>query len=236
MKHLDTFSGIGGFALAASWVWGAEYEIHSFVEIEPFCQKVLKKHWPNVPIHSDIRTYKHDGTAIDLLTGGPPCQATSVASAIQGCRTGETLYPDMGRVVSLVRPQWVIVEQPSGNKEWENSVKTHLEGIGYTVTKLKRQVSDIGGFHQRRRVFFIANSSGKRFVQVAGFGKPPPAEQVPWTTAPRGAWRSARTGTCRMDDGIPDWVDRIKSLGNAIVPQMVVPIMQAIRDIEDGDN
>jgi DNA (cytosine-5)-methyltransferase 1 len=55
MKHLDLFSGIGGFALAASWVWGPEHEIVSFVEIDPFCQKVLKKHWPDVPIISDIR-------------------------------------------------------------------------------------------------------------------------------------------------------------------------------------
>ena len=60
MKHLDLFSGIGGFALAASWVWGAEHEIYSFVEIEPFCQKVLKKHWPDVPIISDIRDVTYE--------------------------------------------------------------------------------------------------------------------------------------------------------------------------------
>ena len=52
MKHLDLFSGIGGFSLAANWVWGAEHHIHAFVEIDPFCQKVLKKHWPNVAIHT----------------------------------------------------------------------------------------------------------------------------------------------------------------------------------------
>ncbi|MFA5261854.1 MAG: DNA cytosine methyltransferase, partial [Candidatus Omnitrophota bacterium] len=49
MKHIDLFSGIGGFSLAASWVWGEEHHIHSFVEIDQFCQKVLKKHWPTVP-------------------------------------------------------------------------------------------------------------------------------------------------------------------------------------------
>ena len=60
MNHLDLFSGIGGFALAASWVWGEEHNIHSFVEIDPFCQKVLRKHWSDVPIHSDIKEYTVD--------------------------------------------------------------------------------------------------------------------------------------------------------------------------------
>ena len=63
---MDLFSGIGGFALAAQWVWGKEHEIVSFCEIDPFCQKVLKKHWPDVPIHDDIKTLKGDnfGNAI----------------------------------------------------------------------------------------------------------------------------------------------------------------------------
>ena len=60
MKTLDLFSGIGGFSLAASWVWGEDHDIHAFVEIDPFCQKVLKKHWPDVPIISDIKEYTVD--------------------------------------------------------------------------------------------------------------------------------------------------------------------------------
>jgi len=69
MRHLDLFSGIGGFALAASWVWGDEHEIVSFCEIEPFAQKVLKKHWPDVPIIPDIRDVTNDKIqgSVDLL-------------------------------------------------------------------------------------------------------------------------------------------------------------------------
>ena len=59
MRHLDLFSGIGGFALSASWVWGPEHEIVSFCEIEPYCQKVLKKHWSAVPCHDDIKTLQN---------------------------------------------------------------------------------------------------------------------------------------------------------------------------------
>ena len=70
MRHLDLFSGIGGFSLAASWVWGADHEIVAFCEIDKFCQKVLKKHWPATPIISDIRNFcgEEYGT-IDILTG-----------------------------------------------------------------------------------------------------------------------------------------------------------------------
>lgn len=233
MRHLDLFSGIGGFALSASWVWGEQHEIHSFVEIEPFCQKVLKKHWPEVQIHDDIKTYKHDGTAIDLLTGGPPCQRTSVASAIQGKRTGETLWPEMARIIKLCSPNWIVVEQPSGNKEWEVQVENDLESLSYGHTRLKRQALFCGAPHSRRRTFIIANSGFKRLQQVARFRASLPADEKTWPTPPRGAWRSARTGNCRVDDGISDWVDRIKALGNAIVPQVVVPIMQAIKQIYD---
>ena len=73
MKHLDLFSGIGGFALAASWVWGAEHEIVSFCEIEPFAQKVLKKHWPDVPIINNVKE----------LTWGKLAQIAKQQSALQ---------------------------------------------------------------------------------------------------------------------------------------------------------
>jgi len=56
LNHLDLFSGIGGFSLAASWVWGAEHNIIAFCEIDKFCQKVLKKHWPDTVIWDDIKT------------------------------------------------------------------------------------------------------------------------------------------------------------------------------------
>lgn len=229
MNHLDLFSGIGGFALAASWVWGEEHNIISFVEIDKYCQKVLKKHWPDVPIHDDIRTYRHDETKIDLLSGGPPCTATSVAAAIHGKRTGSTLWPEMGRVVEMVKPKWVIVEQPSGNKEWEDKVKKNLESYGYCVARFKRKASDCGLLHQRRRSIFVAHASCKRLLKISRVGKSCQAKEAAWITPPRGAWRSARTGNCRVDDGDTYWVDRLRALGNAIVPQCVMPIMQAIK-------
>ena len=73
MKVLDLFSGIGGFSLGLE---RAGMETVAFCEIDPFCQKVLKKHWPNVPIYDDVRSLDYDGP-VDLICGGYPCQPFS---------------------------------------------------------------------------------------------------------------------------------------------------------------
>ena len=82
MKHLDLFSGIGGFALAAQW---AGFETIGFCEKDPFCQKVLRKHWPNTFIFDDIVTMHHF-QEVDLLTGGFPCQPFSVCGKKRGTK------------------------------------------------------------------------------------------------------------------------------------------------------
>ena len=70
MKHLDLCSGVGAFALAARW---AGIETVAFCEIDKFCQKVLKKHWPNVPIYPDIKDLKGEAIGkVDILTAGFP--------------------------------------------------------------------------------------------------------------------------------------------------------------------
>ena len=230
LTHVDLFSGIGGFALAAEW---AGFKTVALCEIDDYCQKVLRKHWPDVPIIPEIRGFngaRWSGTT--LLTGGPPCQHTSMAAAIQGRRTGETLWPEMARIVSEMRPFWVLVEQPSGNKNWEDQVKKSLERIGYRIFRFERSASDCGAPHQRRRLFIIANTSGQRLLALARIRKSSALKKTSWPAPPRGAWRSARTGNCGMDDGISHWMDRLKCLGNAVVPQVAYEIMKIIASIE----
>lgn len=196
---------------------------------------MLKKHWPHVPIISDIHDMQGGeyGT-VDLVSGGPPCQKTSVAAAITGNRTGESLWPEMERVIRFANPVWVIIEQPSGNKEWENTVKVALESLSYSSEKFEFKASDCGAPHPRKRVFFIANTSRERLSSFARLRKPLSFNKVSWPTPPRGAWRSTRTGNCRMDDGVSDWVHRLKALGNAIVPQVAAEIMRTMKDVDDG--
>ena len=132
-KHLDLFSGIGGFALAASWVWGEQHEIVSFCEIERYPQMVLKKHWPNIPIHDDIKTMKGDkyGT-IDLVSGGFPCQPYSVSGKQLGKEDDRALWPEMLRVIKEAKPRWVVGENVTGfvNMELDISL-SDMEAEGY---------------------------------------------------------------------------------------------------------
>jgi DNA (cytosine-5)-methyltransferase 1 len=81
LRMIDTFSGIGGFSLAARWLGGIETV--QFVEREPFCHKILRKHWPGVPIHNDICTYEPAPGSADIVCGGFPCQDISTAGRHQ---------------------------------------------------------------------------------------------------------------------------------------------------------
>ena len=114
MRHIDLFSGIGGFALAASWVWPS-HDIVTFCEKDAYCQKVLKKHWPDVPICDDI--FKMNGAdygPIDLITGGFPCQPFSCAGKQRGASDDRFLWPEMLRIIREAQPTWVVGENVPG--------------------------------------------------------------------------------------------------------------------------
>lgn len=237
MNHLDLFSGIGGFSLAASWVWGKEHNIASFVEIDPFCQKVLKKHWPDVSVHSDIRSYKHDRTTIDLLTGGFPCQDISVAGKQGGIRCSRSgLWTELCRIISEARPEHAIVENVpnllnGGQGDWFSIILKDLAEIRYDAEWHCVQAAAVGAPHIRDRIWIIAYPSSKHREASEGKGR------VVFKTLPSSIRRihkwEAEPSVCRVDDGLSANVDkRIKSLGNAIVPQVVVPIMQAIKELQ----
>lgn len=160
MTHLDLFSGIGGFALAARW---AGIETVQFVENEEFAQKVLTKNFPGVPIHGDIKTYRANGIVSPFLcTGGYPCQPFSLANA--GRRRGQNddrhLWPEMFRVIQECRPNWVLAENVTGHiKLGLQEVLADLESEGY-----QSQVFHIGALakdapHRRMRVWIVSNSN-----------------------------------------------------------------------------
>ena len=108
---LDGFAGIGGFSYAAHELVGG-FETTQFVEIDPFCQKVLKKHFPNVPCHDDIRTFTAFPRQYDVITGGFPCQDISVAGRREGItdQSRSGLFYELIRVIRLVRPRFVVME------------------------------------------------------------------------------------------------------------------------------
>ena len=111
MKLLDTFAGIGGFSYAAEKLVGG-FETTQFIEINPYCQKVLNKHWSHVPIHDDITTFTAKLGQFDIITGGFPCQDISVAGLQKGStqETRSGLFYELITVIRMVRPQYVVLE------------------------------------------------------------------------------------------------------------------------------
>ena len=108
---IDLFSGYGGFSFAAEKIVSG-YETIQFVENDSYCQKVLKKHWPNIPIHGDIKTYKPKPNSASVIVGGFPCTDISQAGLQQGITTDTRsgLFYELMRVVRVVRPKYVIME------------------------------------------------------------------------------------------------------------------------------
>lgn len=167
-RHLDLFSGIGGFSLAARTVYGAAHEVVSFCEIDPYCRRVLQKHWPDVPIIEDVREL--DGgkfEAIDVLTGGPPCQPASNAGLRKGDQDHRWLRPESLRLVGETYPMWIVFENPTGILTLDNGLAfegicSDLETKGYTVQAYIIPACAVDAPHRRDRVWIVAHLEGKR--------------------------------------------------------------------------
>ena len=171
MRHLDLFSGIGGFALAASWVWGDKHELVSFCDNDHASQVVLKHHWPGVPIHDDIKALdatKWRGT-IDLVSGGFPCQPFSCAGKRRGAADDRYLWPEMLRVIAECRPRWVLGENVAGIVNMElDQVLADLAGAGYETWPLVIPACAIDAPHIRARVWIVAHYAGAGCKRTRG--------------------------------------------------------------------
>ena len=163
LKHLDLFSGLGGFSLGLEATGG--FETVAFCDIEKFPRKVLKQHWPDVKQYKDIKelTYERlqeDGIGnIDIITGGYPCQPFSIAGRKRGEKDKRHLWPEMFRLVHECRPTWVIGENVSGHiKLGLDTVLEDLESEGYTARAFSISASSVGANHKRERVWIVAHS------------------------------------------------------------------------------
>jgi DNA (cytosine-5)-methyltransferase 1 len=159
LKLLDLFSGIGGFSLGLERTGG--FETVAFCEIEVFCQKVLKKHWPDVPIYEDVRTIDYDET-IDVICGGFPCQDISIAgkgAGIKGEKSG--LWKEFKRNISKYQPKYAIIENVSAlcGRGLEVVLQDIAE-IGYDATWTMLDTKYSGKPQRRRRVYILAVRDG----------------------------------------------------------------------------
>ena len=169
MRLLDLFSGIGGFSYAAEKLVGG-YKTVAFCEMDEFCQKVLQKHWPKIPIYDDVRTL--DATRlgrIDIVTGGYPCQPFSQAGKRQGEKDERHLWPEMLRIIKSCKPRYVVAENVAGHVTMGlDQVLTDLEDQGYTTRPIIIPACAKNAPHRRDRVWIIGelttntNNSGNR--------------------------------------------------------------------------
>nr|DAG12607.1 MAG TPA: Cytosine specific methyltransferase [Caudoviricetes sp.] len=167
ITHASLFSGIGGFDLAAEWAgWTNSFNC----EIDPFCRRILKYHFPNAEQYADIRTT--DFTIwrgrIDVLTGGFPCQPFSLAGKRKGTEDERYLWPEMLRVIRTVRPRWIVGENVFGIVNWSegmvfDEVCSDLEAAGYAVQPYIIPACGVGAPHRRDRCWFVAYCADSGF-------------------------------------------------------------------------
>ena len=164
MQVLDLFSGIGGFSIGLE---RAGMTTAAFCEIDEYPRKVLKKHWPDVPIYEDVtklskKVLDDDGITVDVICGGFPCQDLSVAGKQKGIEAERSgLWGEFSRLISEIRPRYAIVENVtallSGDKGgWFGRVLGDLAEIGYDAEWHCIRASDIGAPHKRDRVWIVA--------------------------------------------------------------------------------
>lgn len=258
MTLIDLFSGIGGFSLAAHW---AGIETVQFVEYDQYCQKVLEKNFKGVPIHGDIKTFKGRPGTADIISGGFPCQPFSVAGKRRGAADDRALWPEMFRVIQEVRPAWVLGENVAGIINLElDRVLSDLESVNYETQAFVIPACAVDANHRRNRVWILANSNGLRMEgertkqPTTGFSgkskavanseryrlqgerkKYDNARQIGLcrgkTEREENKW-PAEPGVGRVANGVPNRVDRLKGLGNAIVPQVAYQIFKCIVEVE----
>jgi DNA (cytosine-5)-methyltransferase 1 len=240
LKVLDLFSGIGGFSLGLERTGG--FETVAFCEVDKKCQRVLKKHWANVPIFDDVKTLKGDDLeTIDVICGGFPCQDISLAgkgAGLAGERSG--LWFEFHRLIKEIKPRWVIAENVAAlRSRGLDQVLWSLSEIGYDAEWHCIPAAAVGAPHQRDRIWIVAypkqqRSQGwlhrwaheERQGELGYLGRCSTMDGQPienqWSTEPN---------VGRVANGVSGRVDRLKQLGNAVVPQIPELIGRAILNV-----
>lgn len=167
LRFLSACTGVGGFDLAAEW---AGMEIVGQIEIDPYCRRVLAKHWPDVKRVNDIRkVWGYDFGSIDVVGVGFPCQPASLAGQRRGAADSRWLWPEVLRVIQVYQPAWVVLENVPGLISLGlDDVLAGLDASGYESWSLVLPAAAIGAPHLRERVFVVGYAAGDRRQRGAG--------------------------------------------------------------------
>ena len=256
MRHLSLFSGVGMFDLSGEW---AGIETVGQCEFADYPFSILQKHWPNVPKWRDVRDVTGREVAekcgaVDIISGGFPCQDLSVAGNQKGiCAERSGLWSELCRIISEVRPRFAVMENVTNllageRGRWFGRVLGDLAEVGYDAEWHCIPAAAVGAPHIRDRVWILA--------YPAGFGRTILQDKEAYDTAwqclpdnikPRHRWKreagrhsvervgwTVEPGICGSSYDVPNQMDRLKCLGNSIVPLVAYPIFKAIMNIETG--
>lgn len=233
MNVLSLFAGIGGLDLGLEC---AGMSVVGQVEIDPFCQRVLAKHWPEVPQHDDVRTASEWWRSairppVHVVAGGPPCQPASRAGVRLGHADPRWGWPWLLDVVRAVEPGHIIVENPPGILDLHRGrpfgwILGQLADLGFDAEWSVLSACAMGAPHTRERLFLVANAHGGDGSLRLGSWTGRPIQGV---DGGAGAWANPLDGPLAADgyglrvaDGVSAGLEpaRVKSLGNAVVPQV----------------
>lgn len=236
------FSGFGGLELGLEQTGG--FSLAFQVELDPYCQRVLQKHWPHVPKYGDIRTLSgHDLERPDLLVGGFPCQNISFAGKQEGLSGAQSgLWHEFARLIGELRPRYVIVENvaalryptyPPGEPGRASplaAILGDLAAYGYDAQWCTLYAHQFGYPHSRERCFVVAYPHGlRRRVSLLDYVPPcifPTREGVADKLGERGSYlarfeqRLGEPSVFGNNPGTAHRMERLRGLGNMVMPAM----------------
>lgn len=293
MTFGSLFSGFGGIDLGLEM---SGMTCYWQVEINEYARRVLQKHWPHVPKENDVATFprgKISSWQVDLIAGGFPCQPVSCAGRRQGRCDSRWLWPHFARIVRLLRPKYVVLENVPGlliRGHGFEDVLGELAGMGFDAEWAVLPACAFGAVHPRERVFIVAYAALTRVRELSkgqgnkrkrknlscrsgeitsdadvlrcqgkyiGHGNEQPAQRGQsrsseassdsdsvdnekrifqsgdqFSSLPRACWGSDKPGVVRTSYGVPHRVERIRGLGNAVVPAVAKFVGEAILRFE----
>ena len=292
LRHFDVCSGIGGFSLG--FRWAALSEPVAFCEIDPYCQKVLAKNFPNIPIFNDVKELVNDRPEStrtipdhDILTSGYPCQPFSVAGQRRGEEDERNIWRFVFEIVKRKHPTWCVFENVYGHIAMGLDQVLHdMESEGYTTQTFVVPACSLNAPHKRDRLWLVCNLADTESEGLQGLDKRTATisterdEITDIRTKGSGdkdvantkcmgresrtsvreelareeshgkfnnrstdgsaqerarSWWDVEPNVGRVAYGIPSRVDRLRGLGNAIVPQIAMQIGLSIKEAMNDD-
>ena len=292
LRHFDVCSGIGGFSLG--FRWAALSEPVAFCEIDPYCQKVLAKNFPNIPIFNDVKELVNDRPEStrtipdhDILTSGYPCQPFSVAGQRRGEEDERNIWRFVFEIVKRKHPTWCVFENVYGHIAMGLDQVLHdMESEGYSTQTFVVPACSLNAPHKRDRLWLVCNLADTKSEGLQGLDKRSPTisterdeitdigtkgsrdknvantkcmgresrtsvreelareeshgkfnnRSTDGSAQERArSWWDVEPNVGRVAYGIPSRVDRLRGLGNAIVPQIAMQIGLSIKEAMNDD-